>query len=682
MQIKDYKPHIDGLRALAVLPVIFFHSNFPFFEGGFVGVDIFFVISGYLITKIILREIQEKRFTITNFYQRRARRILPALYFIILFTIPVSIFVMSKDQLLFYSEQILSVLFFISNFFFWENTGYFNPNSDLQPLLHTWSLAVEEQFYIFFPIIFLVLIKFFKNKIIFFIILISIVSMIISQFGGNFKIVNLSLKYPFLNLPFDFFWQAGSGNFYLPFGRIWELMLGTLIAILFDKINTKKVNTNNYLSLIGFVMIIISIIFYSESMLYPSFLTLLPCLGTGLIIVYTDKNTVMFRILTLKPIIFLGLISYSLYLWHQPLLALNRIYYGVHLSFYHTMTLLIVALILSIFTWKYIEKPFRNRKIVNNKNFIKIIFSLFGIIAVISVLIYNEKINSGKYEIPKKLEQSMLMAKHNGCLDIEGAHLNNKNDWYCVIGNKNKKISFAILGDSHASAIRPGFDLAAGELNKKGIMTGFSGCPGLLGIQSIRDDTHKRNCKQLAQKFYEFVKEKKIKKVFLISRWTYYTDGEYNGRQFAHITSKDNIFQSKKNSRNSFNIGLKNTIENYKNINVELYFFHQVPMQLFSAKFAYQNSFDKINNSVDQDKLNNISVDFEKNMKLQSFVRKKVNIYKNKESSFNTIDLNEFFCEDKKCLIGNKNFSFYADDDHLSIEGAKAVKNELKKYLN
>ena len=117
MQIKDYKPHIDGLRALAVLPVIFFHSNFPFFEGGFVGVDIFFVISGYLITKIILREIQEKRFTITNFYQRRARRILPALYFIILFTIPVSIFVMSKDQLLFYSEQILSVLFFISNFF-------------------------------------------------------------------------------------------------------------------------------------------------------------------------------------------------------------------------------------------------------------------------------------------------------------------------------------------------------------------------------------------------------------------------------------------------------------------------------------------------------------------------------------------------------------------------------------
>ena len=164
MATKDYKPQIDGLRALAVLPVIFFHAGFKSFEGGFVGVDIFFVISGYLITKLILEDVYNNKFNLGNFYLRRARRLLPALFFVILTTIPFSIFLMSNDQLIYYSKQIFSVIFFISNLFFWKNSGYFDPESDLQPLLHTWSLAVEEQFYIFFPIFLILIFKYFKKN--------------------------------------------------------------------------------------------------------------------------------------------------------------------------------------------------------------------------------------------------------------------------------------------------------------------------------------------------------------------------------------------------------------------------------------------------------------------------------------------------------------------------------------
>ena len=165
MVLKDYKPEIDGLRALAVLPVIFFHAGFEVFKGGFVGVDIFFVISGFLITKIILKGLQQKKFSLKEFYIRRARRILPALFLITFISGLASLFLLSNEQLVLFSNQIFSVILFISNFFFWKNTGYFNPNSDLQPLLHTWSLGVEEQFYIFFPIFLIIIWKLKYKKI-------------------------------------------------------------------------------------------------------------------------------------------------------------------------------------------------------------------------------------------------------------------------------------------------------------------------------------------------------------------------------------------------------------------------------------------------------------------------------------------------------------------------------------
>ncbi len=321
MRIKDYKPHIDGFRALAVLPVIFFHAGFDYFKGGFIGVDIFFVISGYLITNIIIKDLSKKKFSLQNFYLRRARRILPALLFITLISIFFAIILLPDKELKFFSKQALSVALFVSNFFFWRNTGYFDPNSELQPLLHTWSLGVEEQFYILFPIFLILVWNFFRKKLTLLLLIVIISSLFLSQAGGNFKLQNISNQYPFLILPFEFFWQAGSANFYLPFGRAWELLAGSLLSIYLskNKIDNKKIN--NIFSLIGVSLIVISIITFSENLQYPSIFTILPVLGTILLITFSTKSTFTYKIFSYKPLVFFGLISFSLYLWHQPLIC-------------------------------------------------------------------------------------------------------------------------------------------------------------------------------------------------------------------------------------------------------------------------------------------------------------------------------------------------------------------------
>ena len=190
-----YRPEIDGLRAIAILLVIFYHAELTIFEdnifhSGFIGVDIFFVISGYLITNIIISDLYKNKFNLSNFYIRRSRRILPVLFFVTLTSITASIFFMSVEEIKFFSRQTISVVLFLSNFFFWKNTGYFDPNSELQPLLHTWSLGVEEQFYIFFPIFLILIWNFYKKKLVLTLFLISFFSLILCQLGGNFKIIN------------------------------------------------------------------------------------------------------------------------------------------------------------------------------------------------------------------------------------------------------------------------------------------------------------------------------------------------------------------------------------------------------------------------------------------------------------------------------------------------------------
>ncbi|PCI80799.1 MAG: hypothetical protein COB20_02660 [SAR86 cluster bacterium] len=332
-----YRPEIDGLRALAVVPVILFHAGFELFNGGFVGVDVFFVISGYLITTILVEDIENNRFSIVNFYERRARRILPALFFVMFVCIPFAWMWMLPGQLQDFSQSLVAVSLFSSNILFWLESGYFETAADVKPLLHTWSLAVEEQYYVLFPIFLFFAWRFGKNRVFSMIVVFAVISLGLSEWGWR---------------------NQATANFYLAPTRAWELFAGSIAAFVVLK---RGVQSNNTLSMIGLTAIIFAIFAYDESTPFPSVYALVPVIGVVLLVLFAGEATLAAKLLSTRFFVGVGLISYSAYLWHQPLFAFAKIRLLDNPSSELMLFLSILSIVLAIFSWRYVEKPFRGK---------------------------------------------------------------------------------------------------------------------------------------------------------------------------------------------------------------------------------------------------------------------------------------------------------------------------------
>ena len=338
-----YRKEIDGLRAIALVPVILFHADFEWFSGGYVGVDVFFVISGYLIASIILQEHEKGAFRISKFYERRARRILPALFFITLCCVPFAWLWMLPDQQKDFAQSMSAIVFFISNIFFWDESGYFEAASEEKPLLHTWSLAVEEQFYLFFPLLVILLWRSRHNFFIHSIAILAIASLMLSEYSSR-------------NFP--------SANFYLSHTRVWELFLGVICALpQMDKWKRR----HDLLSLAGLSMILYSVFVFSDETRFPSLYALIPVIGTCLVILFGSSGSIAARLLSTRLLVGIGLISYSGYLWHQPLFAFARIRSPTEPPPELFLLLSAVSLMLAYFSWKYVECPFRNRQATSTR---------------------------------------------------------------------------------------------------------------------------------------------------------------------------------------------------------------------------------------------------------------------------------------------------------------------------
>lgn len=464
-----YRREVDGLRALALLPVIMFHAGFTTFSGGFVGVDIFFVISGYLITTIIVDEMEKGSFSLLNFYENRARRIIPTLIFVMLCALPFALLLMLPQDLKSFSKSLVAVPLFASNILSMRTSGYFEISSDIKPLHHTWSLAVEEQFYILFPLLLILAWKLGKKWLILLLIAVTIISLLAAQWGIK--------THPTL-------------TFYLLPTRAFELLIGALISLF---INHKKImlsfsqSNKQLLSLIGLAFVLYSIIAFDKKTPSPGLYTLIPTVGTGLILAFSNNKNLVGVLLGNKLLVWIGLISYSAYLWHQPLLAFSRIYTFDQISLSLTFIIIITTFILSIISYRYIEIPFRLRKKYNIKSIL--FMSLFFILFFIIIGIYGYQKGG---IMPFHSFQIINLSKAQDDWEHPGT-LKKKSINNLYVYDDKKPINILFFGDSHAEQFAP---IAAYLSSNTGKNIGFLTGPGCPPIPNLLEDS-KQHCLNL-----------------------------------------------------------------------------------------------------------------------------------------------------------------------------------------
>ena len=498
-----YRTEIDGLRALAVVPVLLFHAGFELFGGGFVGVDVFFVISGYLITTILIEDIENRRFSIVSFYEMRARRILPALFFVMLVCIVFSWLWMLPNQTKEFSKSLIAVSLFASNILFWRESGYFASTAETMPLLHTWSLAVEEQYYAVFPLFLLVAWRFGKNRVFWMIVGMSVISLLLSEWGWR---------------------NRATANFYLAPTRVWELFAGSIASFIVHKQGVKK---NNFLAFLGLVAIVVAIFAYDESTPFPSVYALLPVFGSVLLVLYGEKETIVAKFLSTRVMVGLGLISYSAYLWHQPLLAFSRIKSSQNHSFALMLMLTAAPIILAFFTWKFIEKPFREKNKISRKAIATA--SFFGVFFFTAVG-YHGIANDGYRDRYDDVLMHLDWLSFGERADIEGypcipfsdvkySHLN-----LCEYGDTTSKDILITYGDSHLDAISYVLNKLAIENNFRVIKANIKGCGVIFDITAELETSNLSNrytyCNEGFKQLRQIISLYQAN-VFVVSRWTF-----------------------------------------------------------------------------------------------------------------------------------------------------------------
>jgi peptidoglycan/LPS O-acetylase OafA/YrhL len=487
-----YRSEIDGLRALALIPVIFFHAGFKIFSGGYVGVDVFFVISGYLITSILLSDLQSGSFSIINFYERRARRILPALFLVMFTIVPLAWIWLLPTDLKSFSESLVAVPIFASNILFWHTSGYFDVASELKPLIHTWSLAVEEQYYVLFPLFLMVTWKLGKRWIIVLSAVIGAISLGASQWGSH--------THP----AFTFF--------LLPM-RCWELIIGVLCAFYFDDQSIKK--HKHYLgevsSLIGFFLITFSVFFFNDKTPFPSIYALVPTIGAVLIIAFGTRKTLVGKLLGSKLFVGIGLISYSAYLWHQPLFAFVRQRSLNEPSLLLMSTLALASLFLAYLSWQFVERPFRNKHRFSRHQVFTLGVACSALFIAIGMAGYlsGGYLNQGDTTATRQLlstNMSIFKAQVKYCW--EKIKISPTVESACQIGTSDSIPSFAIIGDSSIGALVEPLNSETLNYGISGFNYTFRNCPPLKAIAPLKFSDEEKKCSDLRQSFFNGLEQK------------------------------------------------------------------------------------------------------------------------------------------------------------------------------
>ncbi len=543
-----YRPDLDGLRAVAVVPVLLNHLAFPGLPGGFVGVDVFFVLSGFFITSQLLEDLKAGRFRLATFYERRARRILPALFVVLAAVTFASVFVLLPADLAAYSRSLMATLLFASNIYFLRNAGYFDADSELNPLLHTWSLSVEEQFYIFFPIALWLAFLVARRHLALLLIAALVVSFALAV------------------------WASGaqpSAGFYLPPTRAWELLIGSVLATgVMPMLGTRWIR--DLLGLLGLLAIGLSVVLLNEDMPFPGWLALAPCLGAG-VIIWTSLSGggVASRLLATGLIVYIGKISYSLYLWHWPLVVFFRYSTGRTPSLLEAAILFAASVGLAAASLRSVEQPFRGQNGLFSR--LKLVGVLTAAGAALGAVAVGLHLSGG---IPNRFPTDGQpypepLVIPVSCFNLSADQV--RAGETCALGNTAAdRVTFAVWGDSHASRWAVPLSSLSAATGQRGLYLTRGACAPVRDI-----DWPERGCRAFNEAAFNEIIETGASLVYLSGKWADYAEGQtYPAAGARHFYIRDAVSseQSVANNRAVFRRNLLATIESltYRGIRVVL----------------------------------------------------------------------------------------------------------------
>lgn len=655
----DHRKDIDGLRAVAVLSVLGFHCGIPWLRGGFVGVDIFFVISGFLICSIIHRDLQSGTFSIAKFYERRAKRILPALSVVLLFCLALAVLVLSPVETRLLGDSALATTLSGSNFLFWHQSGYFDAGSGMKPLLMTWSLAVEEQFYMIFPLIMFLLRKRSKRSLLTILGLLCAISLLISLIAE---------------------FTSPSLNFYSPLTRAWELGAGALLAI-WQTGRPKEAGSTSWYSeaasAIGLMLILLPILLYLPQTRFPGYEAIPPVLGAVLVI--ASQGGRVNRALGLAPLAGVGLISYSLYLWHWPLLSFARIISAHPLHTRTTVILMTTAFIAATLSYYFVEKPFR-AKTQARTSAVLLAYAclLLALAGTSSVFSLSHGLPFRSPELARVEFQANIDRDHP-CLVSNFGALSS----VCIPAASAERPSLAILGDSHAEAIS---NQLRSELVSKGwqleVLTHGS-CAPTNGVTRWTADKDASSCRDFNRQALHYVLGRPdIHVVALLAGWggrTYVADNRTQSptSQSAEQNTA-NLKAGVKSEIDALEAGGKHVIllDDFPEFSfnpVESVRYQRMPLRRILNRLLLSEEPEQWRSTSEDAALELVPAKRAASAEFAEIAKA--------DPKFSLVSLKDSFCQGGRCYFANNSELFYFDGDHLSDAGAMKVMSAFTQVL-
>ena len=641
-----YRSDIDGLRGISVVAVVLFHAQIPGFDGGYIGVDIFFVISGFLITSILLQR-GGKEFGFVSFYERRIRRLFPALFCVLLFCAGVSAFLLLPSELDRFGQSLISTTLFVPNIFFWRQSGYFAPISENAPLLHLWSLGVEEQFYLLYPATLAIIRRFAEKHAMIIIATLACSSFLLSVWAVEYH---------------------PSASFYLAPTRAWELLLGAMLSMRALP-QLANIILKESTAFIGLLLIGWSVLTLSGESAFPGLNALIPCVGAALIIYTGDTGqTLVVRALSIRPIVFIGLISYSLYLWHWPLLAFSKRYAIRSLDSIETGLIIVIALLISALSWKFIEQPFRKPDGVWRG---RGVYKAAACVAISTIALGTMFTATNGF--PQRVSPAVRLFEQGSedanpdrdeCHQISPAQI--QAGRLCKLGDwSSEEPDFIVWGDSHADAMMPAFKALSEENGNAGLFASSTSCPPLVGVK-VKGRGEVEECKDFNDEMLSFIERHESAAVILIAYWSIYLDSD--------LLIADISTGPKEGRESPFVAGLDRTLRSLSSTNRKIWLVQQVPVANFDPPSALAMAERK---GIDRDILR-LSID---SHKASTRTVNEIFAQALKQYRYSLVNPQEVLCDQVGCDIEYDGRSLYRDYHHLSTYGAQYMRPSFERIL-